>query len=91
MKEIIESNLDQLRDMLQEKGIGVESFSVSVGNGSKEFNDQSSGLYWGNSIKTPARMSTSYDDYESYMQDGTGNIMTANPYSYHEGKFDHRA
>lgn len=91
VKEIIESNLDQLRDMLQEKGIGVESFSVSVGNGSKEFNDQSSGLYWGNSIKTPARMSTSYDDYESYMQDGTGNIMTANPYSYHEGKFDHRA
>lgn len=91
VKEIIESNFNQLREMLQEKGIGVESFSVSVGNESKEFSNQRSSFYWGNSMKTPARISTSYDGYESYMQDGAGNIVTANPYSYHDGKFDHRA
>lgn len=90
VKQIIESNFSQLRDMLQEKGIEVESFSVSVGQEGKEFSRENNREIWQESYRTSLKKSTGYGKYGSYMQAEAISAMM-NPYSYHEGKFDHRA
>lgn len=91
VKQIIESSFNQLKDMLQEKGIGVESFSVSVGQESKEFNNQNNNQLWQGAYKASTRRSTGYEGYGDYMQEEAGPSAISNPYNYHEGRFDHRA
>lgn len=89
VKQIIESNFNELKDMLQEKGLEVQNFSVSVGQQSKEFNNNSF-QQWKETIRLNGR-SMNRGRYEGYM-DGEGTLArTANPYSVHNGEFDHRA
>jgi flagellar hook-length control protein FliK len=85
VKEVLESSFNQLKDALQQKGITVQGFSVSVkqegpGAGSGQGFEQ-----WKRTIKLNSRASGEYIglDEESNMR--------SNPYSYHEGKVDYRA
>ena len=40
VKEVIESNFSELKDILQEKGINIQNLSVSVGQDGRWFNDK---------------------------------------------------
>jgi flagellar hook-length control protein FliK len=85
VKEVLESSFNQLKDALQEKGIAVQSFSVSVGQQGAEFGSGQGYEQWKKSIKLTNKVSGDYmqlDDEES---------SNTNPYSYHEGKVDFRA
>lgn len=90
VKQIIESNFNELKDMLQEKGLEVQSFSVSVGQEGNEYNNSNSFQQWREAVRLNGR-SMSRGSYEGYLEgDGTP-IKAVNPYSIHNGKFDHRA
>ncbi|MFZ5352080.1 MAG: flagellar hook-length control protein FliK [Bacillota bacterium] len=88
VKEAIEANFNQLKDMLQDKGISVQSFSVSVGQEGREFNNNNNMNIWKEAIRDNSKRTSagSYAEYE------VEDVKTgANPYSYHEGKIDFKA
>lgn len=85
VKEVLESNFNQLKDALQDKGIAVQNFSVSVGQQGAEFKSGQGFDQWKRSIKLSRGTSGEYMD----LDDGISTL--ANPYSYHEGKVDFRA
>jgi flagellar hook-length control protein FliK len=88
VKQTIESNFNQLKDMLQEKGITVQSFSVSVGSEGREFNSKNNLNVWKESIKDNKKRTFG----EGYIDaDGYEPITKINPYNYHEGKIDFKA
>ncbi len=88
VKQIIESNFNELRDMLQEKGLDVQNFSVSVGQDNRGFENSSSFQQWKETVKFNGRNRAGYDGY----LEGEGTISRiANPYSIHNGQFDHKA
>ncbi|MDF2845922.1 MAG: Flagellar hook-length control protein-like, C-terminal protein [Herbinix sp.] len=85
VKEVLESNFNQLKNALQEKGIAVQGFSVSVGQQGAEFNSGQRFEQWKQKIKLSNKMSGEYmglDEVDS---------ISVNPYSYHDGKVDYRA
>jgi|GEM_PF-6571270 len=84
VKEVLESSFNQLKDALQEKGIAVQGFSVSVGQQGAEFNSSQSFDQWKKSIKL-SKTAT------NYMELDEETALNVNPYSYHEGKVDYRA
>ncbi len=86
VKEVIESNFNQLKDMLQQKGIDVQSFSVSVGQQNKDSNNNGYRA-WKDSISSSVRkLSIDFaDDMDQLF------IETKNPYEYHEGSVDYKA
>jgi flagellar hook-length control protein FliK len=85
VKEVLESSFNQLKDALQEKGIAVQGFSVSVNQQGAEFSSGQGFEQWKKSIKLNNKASGDYIQLE----DETSSNM--NPYSYHEGKVDFRA
>lgn len=89
VKQTIESNFNQLKDMLQEKGITVQSFSVSVGHEGREFNSRNNLNVWKENINTNRKKSLggSYLNMDDY-QPVSSKI---NPYDFHEGKIDFKA
>lgn len=89
VKQIIESSFNELRDMLQEKGLAVQNFSVSVGQENKEFGS-SSFQQWNDKVKLSAR-SLNRGGYQGYPETEGALAIAANPYSLHYGKFDQRA
>lgn len=84
VKEVLESSFNQLKDALQEKGISVQSLSVSVGQQGAEFNSSQSFDQWKRSIK----LNRNSVGYEGLDEELTAHI---NPYNYHDGKVDFRA
>jgi flagellar hook-length control protein FliK len=90
VKKTIESNFNELKDMLQEKGLTVQNLSVSVGHNKSDYDNSNTFQQWKEQVKLRGR-STSTGGYNGYL-DGTGIIESkVNPYSVHNGKFDHRA
>lgn len=85
VKEVLESSFNQLKDALQEKGIAVQSFSVSVGQEGKDFQSQQGFEQWKKSIKISSKPSGSYLALDDE------NTINVNPYSYHDGKVDYKA
>lgn len=85
VKEVLESSFNQLKDALQQKGISVQGFSVSVKQEGAGFNSGQGFEQWKRTIKLNSKASGEYMglDEESNMR--------INPYSYHEGKVDYRA
>lgn len=88
VKEVIESNFNQLKDMLQQKGLDVQSFSVSVGQQNKDFNDNNGYRAWKDSISNSVRSKLSMN-FEEDMTELF--VETKNPYEYHEGTVDYKA
>ncbi|MGE5632250.1 MAG: flagellar hook-length control protein FliK [Caulobacteraceae bacterium] len=91
VKQVIESSFNRLRDMLQEKGIGVQNFSVTVGQDSREFNNQNNYQLWREAARTASNRNSIQAGYEGYTQSESIAKGNSNPYSYHEGQFDYRA
>lgn len=85
VKEVLESSFNQLKDALQEKGVNVQSFSVSVGQEGADFQSQQGLNQWKNAIKVNSKLSKDYLELEDDM------MANNNPYNYHEGKVDFRA
>jgi len=89
VKQVIESNFNELRDMLQDKGLDIQNLSVSVGHESKEFNFSKNYETWRDKLKSGAQ-NMRHDTYGGY-QDEIGTTAAINPYSIHTGRFDQRA
>jgi flagellar hook-length control protein FliK len=89
VKQIIESNFNELKDMLQEKGLEVQNLSVSVGQQDKGYNSNSF-QQWKETVRLNGR-STNRGSYTGYLEGEDTTVRTVNPYSIHSGKFDHRA
>jgi flagellar hook-length control protein FliK len=85
VKEVLESNFNKLKDTLQEKGIAVQSFSVSVGQEGAQFNSGQGFEQWKKTIKFNSKASGGYMDLDEETS------FSVNPYNYHEGKVDYRA
>jgi flagellar hook-length control protein FliK len=85
VKEVLESSFNQLKDALQEKGISVQSFSVSVGQEGAEFKSSQGFEQWKRTIKLNSKTSGDYIGLDEE------NSISVNPYSYHDGKVDYRA
>lgn len=85
VKEVLESSFNQLKDALQEKGISVQNFSVSVGQQGGDASSNQSFSQWKQSIKVKNKSIGEFMDLEDQM------MITQNPYSFHEGKVDFRA
>ena len=87
VKEVLESSYNQLKDLLQQKGIGVQGFSVSVGQENTNSNKNSAYPLLKNNLKVANKGTTvvSYIDSDGYTS------KTANPYDYHDGKVDFKA
>lgn len=89
VKQTIESNFNELKDMLQEKGLEIQNLSVSVGNGNKEFDYRNNSGLWNEKLKTGSK-NIRNGMYDGYLE-GVGAEVKVNPYSFHSGKFDQRA
>lgn len=89
VKQTIESNFNELKDMLQEKGLEIQNLSVSVGNGNKEFDYRNNSEQWNDKFKTGGK-NTQHGMYDGYLE-SVGAEVKINPYSFHSGKFDQRA
>lgn len=85
VKEVLESSFNQLKDALQEKGIAVQNFSVSVGQQASDSSSNQSFNQWKQSIKIKNK---AVGDFVGLDDEA---IMNQNPYSIHDGKFDYRA
>ena len=79
VKEIIESNISELKGSLQEKGINVQNLSVSVGNDERWYNDKNG--QWKNSAK---QSNSKKCDTKEVAFD----VENINPYSITEGTLD---
>ncbi|MHB1392433.1 MAG: flagellar hook-length control protein FliK [Clostridia bacterium] len=90
VKKIIESNFNELKDMLQEKGLEVQNFSVSVRQDNKENNNDNAFQQWKESVKLNVR-SMDKGSYAGYQTGEDATASAVNPYSIHNGRFDHRA
>lgn len=90
VKQVIESNLNELRDMLQEKGLDVQNFSVSVGQENKGYNNGNAMQQWKETIRLNGR-SFNVGSVSGYQEIETGAVSAVNPYSIHNGRFDYRA
>lgn len=90
VKQVIESNFNELKDMLQEKGLEVQNFSVSVGQENKEFGNGDAFQQWKETVKLNGR-SLNKSGYDGYQTDEAASVKVVNPYSIHNGKFDHKA
>ncbi len=88
VKEAIEANFNQLKDMLQQKGIAVQGFSVSVGQENKEFNQRNNLNIWKESLKGTSKKIGSIGYAELNSDEPINSI---NPYTYHDGKVDFKA
>ncbi|HPL99056.1 MAG TPA: flagellar hook-length control protein FliK [Bacillota bacterium] len=89
VKKAIESNFNELRDMLQEKGLDIQNLSVSVGHENKEFNFSKNYETWRDKLKTGVK-NMRHETYGGY-QDEIAAAAAINPYSIHTGRFDQRA
>lgn len=89
VKQTIESNFNELKDMLQEKGLEIQNLSVSVGNNNKEFNYRDNSDLWSDKLKTGSK-NIRQAAYNGYLE-GVGTEVRVNPYSIHTGEFDQRA
>ncbi|OGO78888.1 MAG: hypothetical protein A2Y23_03050 [Clostridiales bacterium GWB2_37_7] len=85
VKEVLESSFNQLKDALQEKGVSVQSLSVSVGQQGSEFNSSQSFEQWKRNIKLNSKPTGEYMELDDEIS------INVNPYNYHEGKVDYRA
>lgn len=85
VKEVLESSFNQLKDALQEKGISVQNFSVSVGQQASDSSSNQSFNQWKQSIKVKNK---AVGDFVGLDDEA---VMSQNPYNYHDGKFDYRA
>ena len=90
VKQIIESSLNELKDMLHEKGLEVQNFSVSVGQDNREFNNSNAFQQWKETVKLNGN-SMNRGSYEGYLNGEARTARAANPYSVHNGQFDHSA
>jgi len=90
VKKVIESSLNELRDMLQEKGLEVQNFSVSVGQENKEYNNGNAFQQWKETVKLSSNI-RSKGSYEGYLGGEADTARVLNPYSIHNGEFDHIA
>lgn len=84
VKEVIESNFSELKDILQEKGINIQNLSVSVGQDGRWSNDKNGFRAWKNSIKQSSYNRIADLDLEQNMYD----IEQSNPYNLKEGTLD---
>jgi flagellar hook-length control protein FliK len=85
VKEVLESSFNQLKDALQQKGISVQGFSVSVKQEGAGFNSGQGFEQRKRTIKLNSKASGEYIGLDEESN------MSINPYSYHEGKVDYRA
>ncbi len=90
VKQVIESNFNELKDMLQEKGLEVQGFSVSVRQDNKENNSDNAFHQWKETVKLNGR-SMNRGSYDGYQTGENTHVRAVNPYSIHNGKFDHKA
>jgi flagellar hook-length control protein FliK len=90
VKQIIESSFNELKDMLQEKGLEVQNFSVSVGQDNREYNNNNAFQQWKETVKLNGS-NMNKGGYEGYLSTEEGTRRIVNPYSIHNGKFDHIA
>lgn len=89
VKQIIESSFNELKDMLQEKGLDVQNFSVSVGQDNKQYNNGNAFHQWKETVRLNGR--SMRGGYDGYLEGDGAAPKVINPYSYHNGEFDHRA
>lgn len=90
VKQVIESSFNELRDMLQEKGLEVQNFSVSVGQDNKEYNNGNAFQQWKETVRLTGA-GRNKGGYEGYMSAETADRKVINPYIVHNGEFDHIA
>lgn len=90
VKQTIESSFNELKDMLQEKGLLIQNLSVSVGQNKSEYYSNNTFHQWKENVKLRGR-SMNAGVYNGYLEGGVAAAGKVNPYSVHNGKFDHRA
>ena len=90
VKQIIESSFNELKDMLQEKGLLIQNLSVSVGQNNSEYNNGNDFYQWKEKIKLRGR-SMNAGIYNGYLEGELIAASKVNPYNIHNGEFDHRA
>lgn len=90
VKKVIESSFNELRDMLQEKGLEVQNFSVTVGQENKEYNNNSAFQQWKETVRLNSS-GRSRGSYEGYIGSEDDTPRAVNPYRVHNGEFDHIA
>ncbi len=91
VKSIIESNMNSLRDMLQEKGINVQAINVSVNQGNTDSQKWNAPTGWNKKsdsktvgLKSSGTNSVSYIDSNLVET----NNFKLNPYTRHLGRLD---
>lgn len=90
VKQVIESSFNELKDMLQEKGLLIQNLSVSVGQNDNNYNYGNNFYQWEEKV-LPKSRSVGSGSYYGF-QDGELTVSgKVNPYSIHNGEFDHRA
>lgn len=89
VKQAIESNFNELKDMLQEKGLEIQNLAVSVGHDGEEYDFSKSSELWGGKPKSGGRISEQAV-YNGYLEGGVS-AARLNPYVIHTGEFDQRA
>lgn len=90
VKKVIESSFNELKDMLQEKGMEVQNFSVSVGQENKEYNNSNAFHQWKETVKLGSS-AKNRGSYEGYIGSEVDAPRAENPYRIHNGEFDHIA
>lgn len=90
VKQTIESSFNELKDMLQEKGLLIQNLSVSVGQNNSEYYNNNTFNQWKENVRLRDR-SMNAGIYNGFLEVGGAAASKVNPYSVHNGKFDHRA
>ncbi len=90
VKQVIESSFNELKDMLQEKGLEVQNFSVSVGQNNKEYNNGNAFQQWKETVRLTGA-GRNKGSYEGYIGNEIADRKAINPYIVHNGEFDHTA
>lgn len=91
VKQIIESSFNELKNLLQEKGFGVQNISVSVGKESKGYENGEALQQWKETVRLNGKGYGRTGGYEGYLEGDGIASRPVNPYSIHIGLFDHRA
>lgn len=79
VKEIIEANLNQLKQQLNDQGLVVEQFNVSVGSQNRQFREES-GQAWGSGKGSSGSEVSGMEDAEDATAEGTPHGMSSNRY-----------
>jgi len=90
VKQALESNFNELKDLLQDKGLDIQNINVSVGQNGKEFDYSRNSELWKDKPGSGGK-NIRQAMYNGYLEGEGIAAAKVNPYNVHIGKFDQRA